>query len=319
MHVPYVLEFFHFKLGTILHYKFVDGLEKLIIVDPIVLFKGISQLVTMSFMNFEGQSHVSAVVRKSGEIPASIIQPNQAISDGCPLTNQHLVNLLVHFKLMHFSVKESSYFMPCLLLPDPKVVHSLVNLESLDISPPPLLILFEEGFVPVGLFSGIVNDLSLKWDLNNDNRFRNRVAFVYPPGVIELRQCIKYIEVRAVGDMIDHCDSVREEMLKSLKVIASVQPHLNESDFFLGFYCPHSHQSGNLHPSKYTPTGDGGIICLNHGSRCYSDASEPVPVQCTPWFKVHNKYSVDHIIIMHIITSVIYLGKEKSYSSKFQS
>ena len=101
--------------------------------------------------------------------------------------------------------------MPCLLLPDPDVVSSLVSLDVLGVSPPPLLILFEEGFVPIGLFSGVVNELSQEWTLDEENRFRNRVKFIAPPGYVELRQCLKYIEVRAVN-VESFCVSIRENM-----------------------------------------------------------------------------------------------------------
>ena len=81
----------------------------------------------------------------------------------CPLTNQHIVDLLVHYELLHVS-SESTFFMPSLLLPDPEVVSSLVSFDVLSFSPPPMLILFNEGFVPIGLFSGIVNGLLKKWE-----------------------------------------------------------------------------------------------------------------------------------------------------------
>ena len=282
-HVSHVLEFFHFRLGTILHFNEVESLKNFVIVDPNILFQGISNLVTMSFVDSGEHSNVAAKVRKSGEITAGIIRPGQQLSNGCPLTNQDLINLLVHFKLMHIFSESSSYFMPCLLLPDPDVVKSLVSLDVLDISPPPLLVLFEEGYVPVGLYPGVVNELSKMWDLDKSNRFRNRVTFIYPPGVVELRQCIKYIEVRAIN-IESHCNEVRKVILDGLESVTCTQPHLKESKFFLGFYCPGSLSSDHPHPSKYTPTGDSGIICLKD-PKCYS-GSKSLPIQCGPWLGV---------------------------------
>ena len=299
-HVSHVLEFFHFRLGTILHYSEVESLKNFVIVDPNILFQGISHLVTMSFIDSGEHSNVAAKVRKSGEIPAGIIRPGQQLSNGCPIDNQHLIDLLVHFKLMHIFSESSSYFMPCLLLPDPDVVKSLVSLDVLDISPPPLLVLFEEGYVPVGLFLGVVNELSKTWDLDKNNRFRNRVTFVYPPGVVELRQCIKYIEIRAINTE-SHCNEVRKEILDSLESVTRTQPHLKESKFFLGIYCPGSLSSNHPHPSKYTPKGDSGIICLKD-PKCYS-RSKSLPTQCGPWFGVstrdaigYNDYNYYHLL-----------------------
>ena len=106
---------------------------------------------------------------KTGEISTIDLQLHEPHSDNCPLTNQHIVDLLVHYKLLHVS-SESTFFMPCLLLPDPEVVSSLVSFDILSFSPPPMLILFNEGFVPIGLFFGIVNGLLKKWKLDCANR-----------------------------------------------------------------------------------------------------------------------------------------------------
>ena len=281
-HISHVLEFFHFRLGTILHYKEIESLKDYIIVDPNILFEGISNLVTMSFMDSGEHKNVAAKVRETGEIPATIIQPGRHLSNSCPLTNQHLIDLLVHFKLMYISSKLTC-LMPCLLLPDPDVVKSLVSLDVLDISPPPLLVLFKEGFVPVSIFPGVINQLSIKWRLDKSNRFRNRVTFVYPPGVVELRHCIKYIEVRAIN-VGSHCNQIRKEIVDSLEEVTRIQPQLEEGQFYLGVYCPGSLSCDQLHPSEYTPTGDSGIICLKD-PKCYN-GSKSLPTQCSPWFGV---------------------------------
>ena len=281
-HVPHVLQFFHYKLGTILHYKEVQSLEGFVIVNPNVLFKGISNFVTLSFIGSGEQSSLVADMRRSGEIPSRFVEPQKELSEGCPLSIQHVIDLLVHFKLLYAPSKSSSYFMPCLLRPDQEVGKSLVSIEVLEISPPPMLILFKEGFVPIGFFSGLTNVLSKNWDLDEDNRFRNRVTFNYPPGVVELRNCIKYIEVRAI-DVASHCNDIRKEVLKSSDEVISVQPHLNGTCVFHGFYCPGS-LSSYLHPCKYIPKGDTGIVCLRD-HKCY-ERSRALPPQFGAWFGV---------------------------------
>ena len=282
-HVPHVLQFFHYKLGTILHYKEVQSLEGFVIVNPNVLFKGISNFVTLSFIGSGEQSSLVADMRRSGEIPSRFVEPQKELFEGCPLSIQHVIDLLVHFKLLYVPNNSSSYFMPCLLLPDPDVVKSLVSFEVLDISPPPMLILFEERFVPIGFFSGLTNVLSEIWDLEKKDRFRNRVTFNYPPGVVELRNCIRYIEVRAIN-VAFYCNVIRKELLKSLGEVISAQPHLNGTCFFNGFYCPRSQFSKYLHPCKYIPKGDTGIVCLRD-DKCY-EQSCALPPQFGAWFGV---------------------------------
>ena len=47
-------------------------------------------------------------------------------------------------------------------------------------------------------------------------------------------------EIRAVGGIDKHCNKVREEAMEVVKQVVSVQPHLNETKYCIGFYCPGS-------------------------------------------------------------------------------
>ena len=282
-HVTHVLEYLHSNLGTVLYYDKVNSLSDYIIVNPNVLFSSISRFVTLSFMGSGEHHNTACSVRQTGEIPARIMQLNVPLSENCPLTNQHVVDLLVHFKLLHVSSDLSTYFMPCLLLPDPTVVTSLVSLDVLSIAPPPLLILFEEGFVPIGLFSGLINEISNKWEnIDKSSRFRNKVKFIIPPGYVELRHCLKYIEVRAVN-MEPHCPRINDETFECLENVLKVQPHLEEAKCMTGFYCPGSLSNDHPHTCKYSCTFDKALICTKN-PRCFD--SRPLPPQYILWFKV---------------------------------
>ena len=282
-HVTHVLEYLHSNLGTVLYYSEVNSLSDYIIVNPNVLFSSISRLVTLSFMG-SGEHHDTArSVRQTGEIPARIMQLNVPLSKNCPLTNQHVVDLLVHFKLLHVSSDLSTYFMPCLLLPNLNIMTLLVSLDVLSITPPPLLILFEEGFVPIGLFSGLINELSNKWEnIDKTERFRNKVKFITPPGYVELRHCLKYIEVRAVN-MESHCPRINDETFECLENVLKVQPHLEETKYMMGFYCPGSLSSDHPHTCEYSCTFDKALICTK-SQKCFD--SRPLPPQYNLWFKV---------------------------------
>ena len=146
-------------------------------------------------------------------------------------------------------------------IPDPTVVTSLVSLDVLSITPPPLLILFEEEFVPIGLFSGLINELSNKWEnIDKSSCFRNKVKFIIPPGYVELRHCLKYIEVRAVN-MDPHCPRINDETFESLENVLKVQPHLEETKCMVGFYYPGSLSSDHPHTCKYSCKFDKALIC----------------------------------------------------------
>ena len=279
-HVLIVLEFLHYNLGTILYYPEIESLQNYVVVNPNVLFRGISRLVSVSFMGSGPHKEAACAIRKTGEIPVNIIKVDQPISENCPLTNQHVIDLLVHFKLMH--VSSEYYFMPCLLLPDKSIAPSLISFDVLDISPPSLLILFEEGFVPVGLFSGAVNGLSKKWKLDEQNRFQNRVNFIVPPGHFILRQCLKYIEVQALN-ISEICSEINDSVCDILNEVIDIQPHLNGTQFHIGFYCPESLESGCLHTCEYNDDNIHALICCK-SPRCF-DCMQ-LPSQYYVWFKV---------------------------------
>ena len=83
--------------------------------------------------------------------------------------------------------------MPYLLLPVPTVAHSLIGLDVLDISPPPLLIPFEDGFIPIGLFSGTINSLSREWPFDNGNCLKKLFNLSVPPGRVEVHRAVPQI------------------------------------------------------------------------------------------------------------------------------
>ena len=276
-HLPFVLEFFHFTLGTILYYKDIISLKDFVIVNPNILFSGISKLVALYFIGSGERYGTTQSIRQTGEVSKSNLQLNEPLSENCPLTSQHLVDLLAHYKLL--VSKESTYLMPCLLLPDKEVVSSLVSLDVLSLSTPPLLILFEEGFVPIGLFSGMVNVLSERWDLDESNRFRNRVKFTTPPGYVEIRQCLKYIEIRAER-MSSYYKKIQEEAMKCIESVISVQPHIKETKYLIGFYCPGS-LSTHLHVCRYSCSFDKALVCTND-PKCFD--SKPLSPKHHLWF-----------------------------------
>ena len=112
-----VLSYFHENLGTILYYEEVDSLKEFVICNPDVLFSGISRLVTISFAGC-GEKHTAAKkIRETGEIPPHVLPIDTPLTPDCPLTNQHLIDLLTHFKLITYlgNNDDPSLFMPCLL------------------------------------------------------------------------------------------------------------------------------------------------------------------------------------------------------------
>ena len=301
-----VLNYFHDKLGTILYYEEVESLKEYVICNPDVLFSGISRLVTISFAG-SGDKHTAAdEIRKTGEIPPHILQTATPLTPECPLNNQHLIDLLTHFKLITHLGDDAkpSVFMPCLLKPDNTVLSSHTSENVANISPPPLLVLFKGAFIPIGVFSGVMVELSKRWKLDYENRHRNRATFIGGLFNVEIRSCIGFIEVRLTGscDIAQFCSSVRKDIVECVNAVLRVQPHVSHLDCLIGFYCPSCFlpsNPANLHPCECVYSVDdvftGALLCKNN-PRC-EGFNDPFPIspEFKVWFEVrsylHLQYS----------------------------
>ena len=302
-----VLNYFHDQLGTILYYEEVDSLKEYIICNPDVLFSGISRLVTISFAG-SGDKHTAAdKIRKTGEIPPHILQTATPLTPKCPLNNQHLIDLLTHFKLITHLGDDAkpSVFMPCLLKPDNTVLSLHTSKNVANIFPPPLLVLFKGAFIPVGVFSGVMVELSKRWRLDYENRHRNRATFIGGLFNVEIRSCVGFIEVRLTSscDIAQFCSSVRKDIIECVNAVLRVQPHVSHRDCLIGFYCPSCFlpsNPANLHPCECVYSVDdvftGALLCKNN-LRC-EGFNDPFPIstEFKVWFEVrshlHLQYNV---------------------------
>ena len=158
--VPQVLRYIHQHLGTILFYEDVPGLNELVFCDPNVLFKNIYQLVAVSFGGDRGYNTITAQIRKTGEIPRKILERIGTQSSSSLLTNEHIIELLKHYKILTklYSGEKAFYFMPCLLQLDNSLQLSCEALQALCL--PPLLVRFDGNYIPIGVFSALVVKLS---------------------------------------------------------------------------------------------------------------------------------------------------------------
>jgi len=247
--VPKVLRYIHQHLGTILYYEEVQGLNELVICDPNVLFRCIFCLVFASFAG-DRVYHASAVeIRKTGEIPVRLLDRINAQPINSQLTNEHILELLKHFKILTklHAGDDAAYFMPCLLQPDTSLELSCEMLQTLCV--PPLLVCFDGSYIPIGVFSAFVVKLSQgSWEPDPASRYRNHILF-FTDGIssVELIVYPAYLEFHiAAADleepnkMNEFCMGVRETVVDTLKSALELHEHTRKAKFQLGFYCPGS-------------------------------------------------------------------------------
>ena len=187
--VQHVLEFLHKQLGVIKYFKDVAGLRDIVIADPQLVFDAVSGLIkSVSCNNPNLTPAQREEIQDRGLLSVQVI--DQLAVQGRvnhPLSLHHLLKLFSH---LHIAVPldakeyqpETMYFMPCLLQcakPDPlQPTREPLVAE--------LLIVFDGGYCPKGLFTILAATLAAKstqpatkytWLLNRKRLYKNQVSF----------------------------------------------------------------------------------------------------------------------------------------------
>ena len=257
--VPKVLKYIHTNLGTVLHYAEVDGLRDLVICDPNVLFHMITNLVIMAFGGSVESIRSSAEeIRKTGVITDENIK-NATIHDPTRvLKTQHLLNLLIHYNAMR-EIAPGRFFMPCLLMPNHEM-DKIVEEEIKKLTIPPLLVRFQDGYIPAGMFSGLVVSLSRKWQLHGRTQYRNCVTFMHDVSQIMLLVRPTFFEIRIKEikeeseplDLPALCSAIYQAIEESANETLQSYAHTKNTEVAMGVYCHQSFTGDAVpHPSIF--------------------------------------------------------------------
>ena len=296
--VPQVLRYIHRRIGTILFYEEVQGLNELVICDPNVLFKSIYQLVAISFGGDEAQHTLTTEIRKTGEIPVRVLERIATQTSNSLLRIEHIIDLLKHFKILTELSSDDgiTYFMPCLLQPNNSVDLSKEALQAL--YPPPLLVCFDGNYIPLGILSALVVKLSqISWTPDRYLRYRNHILFtmdgvvpvelIVHPAYLEFQIRITNHKEKEPKDIHKFCMEVRKTVVDTLKSVLGLHEHTKKANFQLGFYCPGSFQGdGQLHFCGCLPrqnhVNPKSYVCAKF-PRC--QGKRHLPHECTIWFE----------------------------------
>ena len=304
--VRQVLRYIHRHLGTILYYDEVQGLNKLVICDPNVLFRGIFRLVAASFAGCRGYHTSAAEIRKTGEVPVRLLDRISAQPSNSPLTNEHIFELLKHFKILTelHSGDDAAYFMPCLLQPDTSLELSCELLQTFCL--PPLLVRFDGNYIPIGVFSALIVKLSQgPWEPDPAVRYRNRISFftdglssvelIVYPAYLEFR--ITFADQEDPKEIHQFCLGVRETVVDTLKSVLQLHEHTRKTKFQLGFYCPGSFEgNGQPHFCECLPRQNHvnpKTFACSKSPRCQDQCR--LPHKCTIWFDYWKVYCIAHL------------------------
>ena len=242
-----VLWYLHHRVGIIMHYPNVEGLEDIIITDLQLVFDRITNLITTCF-TFEqsGSAAVEREFRKNGRFSVSQLDEMSSRQKRDPLNTKRLVALLKHLYIVAGLKTTNYYFMPCALKP------ADVEREERDgsVSPAPLLICFECGYTPVGVFCCLVvylldqeTDQVLKWKLTGNDQYRNRITFEVGQyyDTVTLISRATYLEVWVHQEdtplLNDLCDEILSSLHKGLDTVTQSLHYTYKSRHMFGVPC----------------------------------------------------------------------------------
>ena len=257
-----VLWFLHNRAGTIMYYPNVEGLEDIIITNIQLVFDRITELMTSCFTFKNLGDSTEREFHTKGMFTESDIK-ELSTRKGDPLTPKRLVALLKYLHIVAGPLKTKvgrstkiSYFMPCALKP--------ADIESEDrnetSTPAPLLIWFECGYCPVGVYCCLVvyllslsQQTELKWRLDNPPHYRNKITFIvgkqYDRVTILSRATYIEVWVDQAQEFEDPvrlktlCQNLRSILNQGIDAVIETLHYSYNSRHYFGFPCCSSSSS----------------------------------------------------------------------------
>ena len=283
--VQEALWFFHHHVGSLLYYPDIPSMSGTVICTPQVIFDSISTVIIGNFQysNYHIAHTVVEQFKQTGLFSLSDISEKTKEHRSSHLSSNQLVDVLKHQGILA-EVKndeeesssepaESKFIIPAVL--EHASEEELKPSPSLQASP--LMICFEGGFVPFGLFSaGIArliahaNSMSPKWKLYSKEVRKNKVKFLVAgaynvtlisrPRYLEIQVELYSPQARCEHSLADICSTVRQTIVETLETTISKMQYRpqaciasifssSQRPFHLAFSCCLSHpepHSGHL-------------------------------------------------------------------------
>ena len=223
MHTPVqeALWFFHHSIGSLLYYPDIPSVKDLVICTPQVIFDSVTTMIIENFQH--GNYHISRKVltqfQQTGLFSLSDIGKRTEQNRKTHLSPVQLVDALKYNSILA-EVNCSEEEATCKEQVESKLIIPAVlkHASHEELKPPilsgasPIMIRFQGGFVPFGVFSASIarlvacaHSLSPRWNLHSKEVKRNKVKFIVAkafittlisrPGYIEI-QIEKYPRAR---------------------------------------------------------------------------------------------------------------------------
>ena len=265
------LTFIHLRLGLVRYFN-TEELNKIVVIDPQVLFDKITDLIVKTFTSDNVDPSEMEEFRVRGVFPVSVMEriSNKHTTDSkLPFTwLSKVLNYLRIAALFTDKDGEIKYFFPAALCHAPE---SLSNQPTSLYSFPSLLVGFESGFCPRGIPGALIkflmtNEMRSKhpWNLIPSKIFRNQVSFSIDGfGTITLRILPTHLEISLDSEVDSEIPSSEEESKVTCEMahtqikkgMRAVTNQCKECKYFFGLYCTLTKCEAHKHPAKIQRSG----------------------------------------------------------------
>lgn len=298
------LWFFHNNVGSVLYYPDIPSVQDVVISNPQVIFDSITTIIINKFCSKNRSLKPGEVdeFHRKGLFSLSQIEEETEKQRNDLLTPKQLVDILKHLSLLAEVKEDEEESTPGQLSETKFIIPAVLKYATKEeLEPPssceatPLLIHFEAGFVPFGVFSAIIaqmiarqDSMSPRWQLCKERVMKNKVKFIIEkafcttlisrPQYLEV-QIERHPRARSNHSLQYICSTIRQIVVESLETIihqmrykshlGTSNPWLSEdfNPFNLAFICDLD-ESHSDHLMKVVK--DEGVYC----AECLEDDIE---------------------------------------------
>ena len=212
------LWYLHYKTGTIRYYHNVEKLKDTVIIQPKILFAAVTKFIMSTFSLANVPQNVRKKFKTLGLFNSDEVRDVfDHHKDKLEISFDQFTAFLQHLNILVLAHDENyDYFLPCAL------VHASVSnpIQYVAIVISSLFILFEGGFVPKGIFSGLLGSLikrawSIAYDHHHTPRlFRNKAILSF-----DLKEsddsidCVIAASANFVEISLENCDDEQSQQV----------------------------------------------------------------------------------------------------------
>ena len=302
------LWYLHHQVGVIMHFPEVPAVKDVVIVELQLLFDRITDVMVNTFTKERTSPFENELFKNKGQfLPKRVRSESRKKQD--PLALDKLVKLLEYLHIVAHMVdhsdpsgKKNAYFMPC-VLQSAEVGMVIHNPDTHPGQPAPLLIRFNCGFCPVGIFCAVVvyllseaSSSEVKWQLSGEEPLhRNMITFkvgkAYDKVTLIARTTFYEIwlqrqmntDVNAHKTLHEMCNYVRIQLHAAIQAVSTTLHYSYRSNHEFGFYCPQT----ACYKSQMAPRNHIAVCSYDNPShmKCLvSDKPSPLPPMCAVWY-----------------------------------